>query len=110
MGAYSDEVQACIEACLKCHKTCLGMASTHCLETGGAHVKPQHFRLMLDCAAICDAAAGFMLRKSQFHHEFCRVCAKVCEACAEDCRSLDGMESCVEACEACAAHCAAMAR
>ena len=27
-------MQACIEACLSCYQTCLGMASTHCLEVG----------------------------------------------------------------------------
>lgn len=110
MHAYSDEVQACIDACQTCHEICLGMASTHCLETGGEHVRPQHFRLMLDCANICATAADFMLRKSQFHHEMCGLCAKVCQACAEDCRSLDGMEACVDACNACATRCAAMAR
>lgn len=110
MHAYSDEVQVCIDNCLKCHAVCLGMAATHCLETGGEHVRPQHFRLMLDCADMCVTTADFMLRKSQFHRETCGLCARICRACAEDCRSLDGMEACVEACEACAASCEAMAR
>lgn len=109
MHAFSNETEACIDACLACHKTCLGMAMTHCLETGGEHVEPQHFRLMIDCAAICATAADFMSHKSQFHKQLCALCAEVCETCAADCERLTGMEECVKACRACAEHCRAMA-
>jgi hypothetical protein len=86
------------------------MAMIHCLETGGDHVRPQHFRLMMDCAIVCESAADLMSHKSQFHHQLCGLCAEVCEACAADCEKLDGMEDCVAACRACAASCGAMAR
>ena len=36
-----------------CHIQCLSMAMTHCLEMGGEHSRPQHLRLMMDCAAMC---------------------------------------------------------
>lgn len=108
MHAFSREENACIDACLACHKTCLGMAMTHCLEEGGEHVVPQHFRRMIDCAAICAVAADFMLHKSQFHKQTCGLCAEVCEVCAEDCAKLDGMEDCVKACRECAQHCREM--
>ena len=109
MHAFDRKMTECIDACLDCHKVCLGMAMTHCLETGGEHVKPQHFRLMFDCATICATTADFMMHKSQFHREMCGLCANVCEACATDCEKLDGMEECVEACIACAKSCAAIA-
>lgn len=83
---------------------------THCLEAGGDHTAPQHFRLMVDCAAICATTADFMLHKSQFQHQLCALCAEACIACAEDCARVGGMEACVAACRACAEHCAAMAR
>ena len=60
MRAFSQQEQDCVEAALYCHKTCLGMAMTHCLDEGGEHVAPQHFRLMIDCAAICATAADFI--------------------------------------------------
>jgi hypothetical protein len=110
MHAFSKEMSACIDACLACHKTCLGMAMTHCLEEGGAHVEPQHFRMMVDCAAICATTADFMLHKSQFHRELCGLCATVCSECAEDCARLDGMAECVAACRRCAEACRAAAR
>lgn len=105
MHAFSKEISDCVDACLACRKTCLGMAMTHCLEMGGEHLAPQHFRLMIDCAAICATTADFMLHKSQFHREVCRFCAIVCAECAEDCAKLDGMEECVTACRACAEAC-----
>jgi hypothetical protein len=110
MHAFDRKMTECIDACLECHKVCLAMAMTHCLETGGAHVKPQHFRMMFDCAVICATAADFMMHKSQFQREMCALCGNICEACATDCEKLDGMEECVDACIACAKACAAMAR
>lgn len=109
MHAFSKEVSGCIDACFACQKACLGLAMTHCLESGGEHVAPPHFRLMIDCAAICATAADFMLHKSQFHREVCSLCATVCGECAEDCARLDGMEECVAACRACAEACTRMA-
>jgi hypothetical protein len=107
-SSFDKTTSDCIDACLDCHKTCLGLAMTHCLEEGGEHVRPQHFKLMIDCAAICATAADFMLHKSQFHKQLCRLCAEVCETCATDCAKLDGMEACVAACRKCAQACAAM--
>jgi hypothetical protein len=53
--ALSPEMQKCIDICLDCHKTCLGMAMNHCLETGGEHAAPAHFRLMMACAGALHA-------------------------------------------------------
>ncbi len=57
----NSEMKACIDACLACYQTCIGMASTHCLEEGGEHVEPMHFRTMLTCAEICRSCAHIML-------------------------------------------------
>ncbi len=98
-------LQNCIEACLRCHQTCLGMASTHCIEIGGKHADPEHLRLMFDCAEICRTAADFMIRKSAFHTALCVVCSDICEACALSCEEIGEMDECVEACRACMHEC-----
>ena len=105
----SAEMQACIDACLKCHATCLGMAMNHCLETGGEHVAPPHFRLMMACAEICRTSAAFMLMGTDLHRKTCGLCAEICEQCARDCERLEGMEDCVAACRKCAEECRRMA-
>ena len=103
------DMQSCIDACSTCHQVCLQMAMTHCLDRGGQHVEPAHFRLMINCAQVCETSVNLQLSGSPFSAQHCQLCADVCEACADSCRSLDGMEECVRACEACAASCRNMA-
>lgn len=105
----SAEMTACIEACLDCYRHCQHTALTHCLEMGGEHVEPRHFRLMMDCAEACRAAAALMINDSPYHGQTCGLCAQICRDCAESCRALGDMDECVRACEACAEACEAMA-
>lgn len=102
-------MQDCVDACLRCYGVCLGSAMGHCLETGGEHVAPPHFRLMLACAEICRTSAHFMLIGSPHHPHVCRECAEICDECATDCERLGDMDDCVEACRQCAESCRKMA-
>jgi len=98
-------MERCIRDCLDCHAVCIDMAMNHCLETGGRHVAPHHFRLMMNCADMCATAAGFMLSGSGLQREVCALCARVCEACARSCEDVGDMERCVAACRRCAESC-----
>lgn len=98
----------CIAACQRCHQTCLHMAMTHCLDQGGKHVEPEHFRLMINCAEICQTSANFMLSQSALHEVICAACAEVCTACADSCEQVGDMDDCVRACRECAQRCEAM--
>jgi len=109
MHGISAEMQRCIDECLRCYQTCLSMASNHCLEAGGKHVEPAHFRTMLACAEICRTSAHFMLLSTELHKHTCRACAEVCEACARSCEEAGDMNECVEACRRCAESCRRMA-
>lgn len=99
----------CIENCSSCHKTCLQTAMTQCLNMGGKHLEPEHFRLMLDCAKICETSVYFQLSGSKYSADICKVCAEICTACADSCEEVGGMEECVTACRTCAESCTAMA-
>lgn len=109
MNQLSPEMRSCIEECLRCHGMCLNMAMGHCLEQGGKHVEPRHFRLMIACAEICQTAANFMLIGTEHHRHTCRECAEICEECATSCQQLGGMGDCVQACRRCAESCRKMA-
>ena len=102
------QMQSCIDTCTKCHQTCLHEAMNHCLEAGGEHVAPDHFRLMMNCAEICQTSANFMLSGSAFSNQVCQVCAQICEACARSCEQIEGMEECARVCRECAASCRRM--
>ncbi|MBP6058933.1 MAG: four-helix bundle copper-binding protein [Nitrosomonas sp.] len=101
------DIQVCITACNHCHQVCLQTGMNHCLETGGEHVAPEHFRLLMNCAEICQTSANFLLSGS-IQHSLCTICAEICEACAIDCERIEGMDECVKACKECAKTCRQM--
>jgi hypothetical protein len=109
MHPMDQDMRRCVEECLACHRTCVTMASQHCLDVGGKHVEPRHFRLMLACAEICRTSAYFMELGTEFHKRTCAVCAKVCEECARSCEEIGDMDECVAACRRCAESCQKMA-
>ncbi|MFC4172434.1 four-helix bundle copper-binding protein [Microvirga sp. GCM10011540] len=109
MHQMSPAMQSCIDECLRCYQACFGMAMTHCLEQGGKHVEPGHFRLMIACATICRTSADFMLMNSPHHTHTCRECAEICEECARSCEEVGDMQDCVDACRRCAESCRRMA-
>jgi hypothetical protein len=105
-----ETMQRCIDHCLACYRLCLETWTGHCLEQGGEHVQPEHARLMLNCAQLCQAAAALMLGRSPLHARQCELCAEACENCAESCEELGDMAACAEACRRCAGSCREMAR
>lgn len=109
MHTQSSELRSCIDECMRCYSTCLSTAMNHCLEAGGKHVEPDHFRLMSACAEICRTSAAMMLIGSEHHKKTCAVCADICEACAKDCERIGDMDECTLACRKCAASCRSMA-
>jgi hypothetical protein len=40
MHQMSAEMRSCIDDCLRCYRTCLGTAMTHCLEQGASISNP----------------------------------------------------------------------
>lgn len=109
----SQDMQACIDACLTCYSTCMETVH-HCLMLGGKHAEHSHIATLLACAEICRTSAHTMLVGSQHHTETCRACAEICRACEADCRSMGGddetMRRCADECRKCAESCDKMAR
>lgn len=111
MSATStSNMQSCIDACTVCYQTCLQTALNHCLQSGGKHVEPPHFTLMMNCAQICQTSANFQLSGSRYSSELCRLCAEICAACAQSCEQVGDMEECAKVCRACAESCRNMAQ
>lgn len=107
----SADMRDCIQACQRCHNICLETIM-HCLRMGDEHAEPEHIRLLMDCAEICQTSANFMLRTSNLHGLTCEICAEICERCARDCdRFVDDtmMQACAQTCRNCAESCRQMA-
>lgn len=109
MNDMNPSMRACVEACLRCYSECLHAAMHHCLEAGGKHTEPAHFRLMMACAEMCRTSAHFILIGTEHHRHTCHECAEICEQCAADCERIGDMDACAEACRNCAKSCRAMA-
>lgn len=102
-----ERLERCLEACIDCHAVCLSTMD-YCLEQGGEHVKPDHIRLLLDCADISQSCADFMLRSSEMAMDVCELCAEVCDKCAASCGQFQDdpeMQECAAACAECAQIC-----
>jgi len=108
MEADISSLEAAIKACMDCHRMCLSMAMTNCVEKGGPHAEAAHLRLLMNCAEICQTSANFMLTASPLHGRVCAVCAEVCDACARSCEELGDMADCAEGCRRCAKSCRTM--
>lgn len=99
----------CIKNCSTCSETCFKTAMNHCLQMGGKHVEPDHFKLMLNCAKVCETSVFLQLSGSHFSHHLCKVCAEICDACADSCERVGDMDECVAVCRKCAESCRKMA-
>jgi hypothetical protein len=109
MSSVSPDMARCIDECLHCYRTCMETAMNHCLQSGGRHVEPDHFRLMMNCAQLCRTSADFLMSGSPLHVHTCDACAAVCDACADSCEQVGDMDVCVQACRSCAESCHQMA-
>ncbi len=63
----------------------------------------------MECAEICQLVALFMVENSDFAHDICGVCARICDACGDSCYEIDKddaeMRACMLACKNCADSC-----
>lgn len=82
----------------------------HCIEMGEAD-RARCIRLCRDVAELADLHARMMVRDSEYHEEIARVCADLCETCAEECENVGGKipQACAEACRKSAESCRRMA-
>ena len=104
----SPELMRCIAECESCHRICMRMAMNHCLEQGGDHVEPGHFRTMIACAVLCRTTGDALLGSFAYFEVLCEGCSRVCRECAESCERIGDMQECVEACRRCADSCERM--
>lgn len=105
-----NSTQSCMDVCTQCHQTLMHAAMQYSLISGGVHLEPRHFRLMINCAEICQTTANFHLSDSEFCRNLALMTAEICELCASSCKKIGDLEECVQACLQCAQGCREMNR
>lgn len=105
LSVNMEETITHVMECFRITSNCLH----HCLTMGEKHADVKHITLMKHCAEICQLSSSFMIEKSDFAHDLCGLCAKICDACADSCQEVDAqdamMKLCVNACRKCADSC-----
>lgn len=112
-GHHTNEaMDRCIQLCQDCHALCT-RTIRHCLDLGGRHAGPEHIRLLIDCAQMCQVNVDYMLRGSVLHERVCGICAEACKLCGENCAQIAGddlmLKQCVDLCRRCGESCERMA-
>jgi hypothetical protein len=103
---------ACVSACFTCEAVCITCADTCRLEPSACTLC-RCIRLNQDCADLCAATARLAARALDEDTDVLRVlvhlCARVCAACAAECRAhadvYEHCRVCAEVCERCASAC-----
>ncbi|GAB3433138.1 four-helix bundle copper-binding protein [Flindersiella endophytica] len=95
-----------IQRVFECYCSC-SETITYCLEQSGPQMAGHALRLLIDCAEICQVAAGLLLRRSSLHRLVSISCAEACERCAQCCEQIDDevLRQCAELCRRCADAC-----
>ena len=116
LGKYLRQAQeqyhGCIETCVECWVAC-EMCSDACLDEQNVEQLARCIRLDRDCAEACQMAVRVMVRGGDNVAEVCRMCAAICDRCAEECEKHaahhEHCRICAEICRRCAEECRRMA-
>ncbi|QSN62830.1 MULTISPECIES: four-helix bundle copper-binding protein [unclassified Caballeronia] len=105
MSDYID----CIAALDRCAAACDNCASA-CIAEGHLPDMEKCIRLDLDCAALCRFTSESLARDTQFMRDFLDLCARICDACADECsrHTASHCQACSDACRKCAEACRAL--
>jgi len=99
--------RVCIQACQDCAAIC-----RHCAISCIAEPQPGRFaeciQHTLECSAICTATAQIMSLNGSKIKELAKLCAAICDECAEHCSMFEEphCQECAELCRKCADACA----
>lgn len=95
-----------IQCCHACSQACEHCASSCLREPELAHMVAC-IAADLDCVQICNATAALIARDSRFAAELAKLCAAVCQECADICsqHDRDHCQKCAAACRQCVDAC-----
>ena len=104
------EWKTCIDACLACAAVCNHCASS-CTQEEDVKMMASCIELDMQCATLCYASAQLMSMGSSSAKEVCAICAKLCEACGNECakHNTEHCQECARICKSCALECQKMA-
>lgn len=106
-----NKYQKCIDACNRCTQTCYECL-TMCLNEPDVRTRKGCISILMECACICKESSAFMSLDAKYAIDLCRLCAVICENCAEECSAFsdDHCQNCADECNFCATECKMMGK
>ncbi|AIQ30351.1 MULTISPECIES: four-helix bundle copper-binding protein [Paenibacillus] len=100
------QYQECIDACMKCMDACNYSYVSSLKEYDLAALR-ETIQLDRECADMCSFAIQAMTRQSPFVVEILRLCADICERCADASSRHEHIhcQKCIDACRSAAMAC-----
>lgn len=103
MNSLPQPYRDCLEACSRCWTDC-----QYCLvQMAGQDSKNDCPRCCIECINACEACVSALTAQSEWARDYCRICAKICDWCAEQCSAHDHdhCQRCASSSQACAEAC-----
>ena len=106
----NNNYQSCIDACTKCAQTCYACFDA-CLNEPDVNARKNCIKALVECAQMCQMSAAVMAMNGQSAKEHCKLCATICDKCAQECAMFkdNHCQNCAQECKKCADECRKMA-
>ncbi len=110
VSSATNKYQKCIDECNKCAQACYECFEA-CLNEPDLNERRNCVKMLVECARMCEMSSGLMAMSGQYTREHCKLCATVCDTCAQECSKFkdDHCSKCAEECRTCSDECKNMA-
>lgn len=107
--ATVNNYQKCIDECNKCAQACYECFEA-CINEPDLNSRRSCVKILIECANMCTMSSGIMSMNGQFAKEHCKMCATVCDKCAQECAMFkdEHCQKCANECRTCAYECRKM--
>ncbi len=105
----NNAMQSCIDACVKSAQACYECFEA-CINEPDLTARKNCISTLVECAMMCQMSAAMMSIGGKFSKAHCKICADLCEACANECEMFkdNHCKKCAQICRECAAECRKM--
>ncbi|MDR5587081.1 MULTISPECIES: four-helix bundle copper-binding protein [Clostridium] len=105
----TDNYQKCIDECSRCTQACYECFEA-CINEPDLKDRRICVKILIECAKMCEMSIGIMSMNGKFAKEHCKMCATVCDTCAQECSMFkdDHCQKCAQECKTCADECRKM--
>ena len=105
----TDKFQTCIDACNRSEQACYECFKA-CLNEPDVNARKICISILVECAQMCQMSSAMMSMNGQFMKEHCKLCATICDKCAQECEMFkdDHCTKCAAECKKCANECRSM--